>query len=133
MSKRSNPTLIGGFVIGAIALLAFAVVLFGGSELLAKRVYYVAYFEEQTKGLRIGSNVILNGVRVGFVSEIALLIDEEEFETMTRVTLEILPDTYVPIRDGKPVSDDIRDVIPHDVLLRDAGLRAQLELSLIHI
>ena len=93
MSKKSSPTLIGGFVIGAVALLASAVVLFGGSELLAKRVYYVAYFEEQTKGLRVGSNVILNGVRVGFVSEIALLIDESEFETMTRVTLEILPDT----------------------------------------
>jgi paraquat-inducible protein B len=129
MSKKSNPTLIGGFVIGAVALLALAVVLFGGSELLSKRAYYVAYFEEQTKGLRVGSNVILNGVRVGYVSEIALLIDETEFETMTRVTLEILPDTYVPLRDGKPVSEDVRDVISHEVLLRDAGLRAQLEVE----
>jgi paraquat-inducible protein B len=129
MSKKSNPTLIGGFVVGAVALLASAVVLFGGSELLAKRAYYVAYFEEQTKGLRVGSNVILNGVRVGYVSEVALLIDETEFETMTRVTLEILPDTYVPLRDGKPVSDDVRDVISHEVLLRDAGLRAQLEVE----
>jgi paraquat-inducible protein B len=129
MSKKSSPTLIGGFVIGAVALLSIGVVLFGGSELLAKRSYYVAYFEEQTKGLRVGSNVILNGVRVGYVSEIALLIDEKEFATMTRVTLEVLPDTYVPIRDGKPVSDDIRDVISHEVLLRDAGLRAQLEVE----
>ena len=91
MSKKSNPVMIGGFVVGAVVLLATGVALFGGSELFAKRYNYVAYFEEQTKGLRVGSNVVLNGVRIGYVSEIALLIDETRFETMTRVTLEILP------------------------------------------
>ena len=69
MSKKSNPVMIGGFVVGAVVLLATGVALFGGSELFAKRYNYVAYFEEQTKGLRVGSNVILNGVRIGYVSE----------------------------------------------------------------
>jgi paraquat-inducible protein B len=129
MSKKSNPAVIGAFVIGAVALLAFGVALFGGGELFKKRINYVAYFEEQTKGLRVGSNVILNGVRVGYVSEIALLIDEERYETLTRVTLEILPDTYIPVRDGIPVADDLRDVIPHEELIQQAGLRAQLEIE----
>ena len=129
MSKKSNPVVIGGFVVGAALLLAAGVALFGGSELLKKRVNYVAYFEEQTKGLRVGSNVILNGVRVGYVSEIALLIDEERYETLTRVTLEILPDTYIPVRDGVPIADDLRDVIPHEELIQEAGLRAQLEIE----
>jgi hypothetical protein len=62
MSKKSNPAIIGAFVVGAVSLLAVAVAFFGGSELFQKRVNYVAYFEEQTKGLRVGSNVILNGV-----------------------------------------------------------------------
>jgi paraquat-inducible protein B len=129
MSKKSNPVVIGGFVVGAVLLLAVGVSLFGGSELLKKRVNYVAYFEEQTKGLRVGSNVILNGVRVGYVSEIALLIDEERYETLTRVTLEILPDTFIPVRDGVPIADDLRDVIPHEELIQEAGLRAQLEIE----
>ena len=129
MSKKSNPAMIGAFVVGAISLLALGVALFGGSELFKKRVNYVAYFEEQTKGLRVGSNVILNGVRVGYVSEIALLIDEERYETLTRVTLEILPDTYIPVRDGAPIAADLRDVIPHDELIHQAGLRAQLEIE----
>ena len=103
MSKHVSPTLIGGFVVGAVAILAIGVALFGGSELLAKRYNYVAYFEEQTKGLRVGSNVVLNGVRIGYVSEIALLIDEAEYATMTRVTLEILPEAYIPLSNGKPV------------------------------
>jgi paraquat-inducible protein B len=129
MSKKSNPAMIGAFVVGAVGLLALGVALFGGSELFRKRVNYVAYFEEQTKGLRVGSNVILNGVRVGYVSEIALLIDEERYETLTRVTLEILPDTYIPVRDGTPIAADLRDVIPHDELINQAGLRAQLEIE----
>lgn len=129
MSKKSNPAMIGGFVVGAVALLAIGVALFGGAELFAKRFNYVAYFEEQTKGLRVGSNVILNGVRIGYVSEIALLIDETKFETMTRVTLEILPDTYIPVSDGAPIEEDLREAIPHEALIHDAGLRAQLEIE----
>ena len=129
MSKKSNPTMIGGFVVGAIALLATGVALFGGAELFATRFHYVAYFEEQTKGLRVGSNVVLNGVRIGYVSDIALLIDQNEFDTMTRVTMEILPDTFTPIRDNKPVTDHVRDVISHEQLINEAGLRAQLEVE----
>lgn len=129
MSKKSNPAMIGAFVVGAVGLLALGVALFGGSELFKKRVNYVAYFEEQTKGLRVGSNVILNGVRVGYVSEIALLIDEETYTTLTRVTLEILPDTYIPVRDGVPIHKDLRDAIPDEELIQQAGLRAQLEIE----
>ena len=129
MSKKSDPAMIGAFVVGAVGLLALGVALFGGSELFRKRVNYVAYFEEQTKGLRVGSNVILNGVRIGYVSGIALLIDEERYETLTRVTLEILPDTYIPVRDGVRVNQDLRDAIPHDELINQAGLRAQLEIE----
>ncbi len=129
MSKKSSPAVIGMFVVGAVSLLALAVALFGGSELFKKRFNYVAYFEEQTKGLRVGSNVILNGVRVGYVSEIALLIDETRYETLTRVTLEILPDTYIAMHDGVPVADDVQEAIPHEELVTKAGLRAQLEIE----
>ena len=129
MSKKTSPTVIGGFVVGAILLLAASVALFGGSQLFAKRVAYVAYFEEQTKGLRVGSNVVLNGVRIGYVSEIALLIDDRTFATITRVTLEILPDTYIPIRNNRLVDEDLQQVIPHGTLINEAGLRAMLEIE----
>jgi paraquat-inducible protein B len=63
------------------------------------------------------------------VSEIALLIDEEKYETLTRVTLEILPDTYIPVHDGVPIEQDLRDVITHEEMIQQAGLRAQLEIE----
>lgn len=129
MSKKNNPAMIGGFVVGAVVLLAVGVALFGGRELFSERVRFVAYFEEQTKGLRVGSNVLLNGVRIGYVSEIALLIDEVEFTTLTRVTMELLPNTYIPLRDGAQVGDDLREAMSEKTLIYDAGLRAQLEIE----
>ena len=129
MSKQVNPTAIGAFVLGGILLLAVGAALFGGTELFAKRSVYVAFFEEQTKGLRIGSNVVANGVRVGYVSDIALLVDEGTYETMTRVTLDILPDVYIPVRNGRPIRGGMESGMSYRELIEDAGLRAQLEID----
>jgi paraquat-inducible protein B len=131
MSKQANPTIIGAFVVGAAALLAVGAALFGGSELFKERYAFVAFFEEQTKGLKIGSNVVANGVRVGYVSEVALLIDEDTYQTLTRVTLEILPDAYVPVRSGRPIADDEERMLGYQELVDEAGLRAQLEIESI--
>ena len=128
MSKQANPTAIGAFVVGAVLLFAVGAALFGGSEIFKERLVYVAYFEEQTKGLRVGSNIVANGVRVGFVSDVALLVDEAEYTTMTRVTMDILPDAYIPVRNGRPVGD-VEEAMSHRELIDDAGLRAQLEIE----
>jgi paraquat-inducible protein B len=127
MSSKSNPTLIGGFVVGAIALLVVGVMLFGGAELFAKRDAYVAYFEEETKGLRVGSSVLLNGVRIGYVSEISLLVDDSTLTTLTRVKIEVLPDTYVLVRDGVPIGEGMQSKSNHEEMVHAGGLRARLE------
>ena len=129
MSKKSNPTVIGAFVVGATILIAVSVALFGGSEYFAERENYVAYFDEDTKGLRAGSNVLLNGVRIGYVSDIALLMDETTFATITRTTLEILPDTFFVTDTGRIMGTGSRDIVGHDRLIHEAGLRAQLDMQ----
>ncbi len=131
MKRKANPTIIGGFVIGAVILISGAVAIFGGAELFATRNVYVAYFDESTKGLRVGSNVVMNGVRIGYVSEIALLVDQANFDTKTRVTMEILPDNFIPVLDGKPIGEGMETVIDHEQLINEAGLRAQLEIEAI--
>ena len=128
MSKRANPTVIGAFVIGAVALLATGVAIFGGKELFAERNEYVAYFVEQTTGLRVGSNVLMNGVRVGYVSDIDLLVDEATYDTTTRVTMVILPNTFIQTRDGQLVGE-MRAELSHDDLIYEGGLRAQLQVE----
>lgn len=126
MSKKSNPTMIGAFVVGAILLLVGGVAIFGGSELLAKRTRYLAYFAENTKGLRVGSNVLLNGVRIGYVSEMSLVVDPTSFEGVTEVVLEILPDTFLIAEEGMIIGKGATGEIPHDKLIDEGGLRAEL-------
>ena len=127
MSKKSNPTVIGGFVVGAVLLLAVGVALFGGAELLAKRDIYVAYFTEDTQGLRVGSNVMMNGVHIGFVSSMALLIDRDNYESETEVTMEILPESWVLTQDGVQIEDAQISEVPHDEIINKGGLRATLQ------
>lgn len=129
MSKKTNPTLIGAFVIGALMLIAAGVAVFGGAQLFVERNLYVAYFEEGTKGLRVGSNVLMNGVRIGHVSEISLLVDSTSYETITRVTLEIFPDTFIQTRNGEVVGEGMQVNLTHDQLIFDAGLRANLDVE----
>lgn len=129
MSKKVHPSVIGGFVVGAVALLATAVALFGGRELFVERNEYVSYFEEGTQGLRVGANVLMNGVRIGYVSEMALLVDAQSLNTLTRVRLELLPDTYIQTIDGVPIAEGMEVSIGHDWLIDKAGLRAQLGIE----
>ena len=129
MSVRPNATLIGGFVVGGIVLLVTAVALFGGRELFVTRNEYVAFFQEPTKGLRVGANVLMNGVRIGYVSEIALLVDAQSLNTLTRAKLELLPDTYIQTIEGVPIAEGMQVDIGHDWLINKAGLRAQLDME----
>lgn len=127
MSKKSNPTVIGAFVVGAVLLLAAGVAFFGGAELFAKRNYFVAYFAENAKGLRKGSNVMLNGVRVGQVSGMALLIDQETFEGKTEVTMEILPESYIITRGDRVLGKGLTSQNTHEDVIMKGGLRAMLQ------
>ena len=129
MSKKSNPTLIGTFVLGAAVLLSVGIALFGGAELLAERHIYVAYFSENTQGLRAGSNVTVNGVRVGHVSGVALLVDAGTFEATTEVTIEIMPDSYIVTRGGEAIGQGLDASNTHETIVHDAGLRALLQVE----
>ncbi len=65
MSKKISPTLIGGFVLGALALLVIAVIAFGSGRLFRQTKEFVAYFDGNVNGLHIGAPVKFRGVEVG--------------------------------------------------------------------
>lgn len=128
MSKQANPTVIGAFVVGGIVLIATGFALFGGSQLFAEKNRYVALFDEPTNGLRVGANVVLNGVRVGYVSDIDLIIDEVNFDTDTQVILELLPED-IKTKSGQRLGADSTSRLDHETLVHKAGLRAALEIE----
>ncbi len=136
MSKPSNPTLIGAFVLGAVLLLVFAVLLFGGAELFSSKRMLVSYFPESVKGLREGSNVLLGGVRVGYVKSIQLegqitegSIDEgESLQTLVEVIMEVQPQTFEVFSEGEPMTEKARAKLTPEEFVR-AGVRAQLGID----
>ena len=128
MSKQSSPVVIGTFVVGAIVLIAIAFALFGGAQIFAEKNRYVAVFSEPTNGLRVGANVMLNGVRIGYVSDIDLIIDDVNFETDTQVVLELLNED-IKTKSGGKLDADFATRLDHETMIYQAGMRASLQME----
>ncbi len=120
MSKRANPTVIGGFVVGAAVLAVAAVTYFGGGEFLAQKYAFVAFFGGSLKGLNIGAPVTFRGVRIGTVSDIVVRYDSEDQSVRIPVYFELEPGRVEAVRER--ASDPYQTIRT----LIDAGLRAQL-------
>jgi paraquat-inducible protein B len=122
MAAKSNPKVIGGFVVGAIVLLVAGVIAFGGGQYFAKKGKAVLYFEQASmSGLDIGSPVTFRGVRIGAVTDINIDYDIDAQKLMIPVYVEIELDRIHIIR-GKQDSRNIPALI-------DRGLRAQLVIQ----
>ena len=125
MSKQANPTLIGGFVVGGVMLLAAGAMIFGAAEIFAPQSRFVSYFPGSVKGLRVGSNVVLRGVRVGYVEEIELLADVDTLDTQVQVIIRVFPEQLHLVRGGLTVDGDRSRYYTIDDVI-DAGLKSQL-------
>ena len=77
MNKRISPTLIGAFVIGALALVVIAVIAFGSGQLFRQTKQFVLYFPGEVNGLRVAAPVKFRGVEIGSVKEIMLQIEPD--------------------------------------------------------
>jgi paraquat-inducible protein B len=111
MRKRANPAVIGGFVVGAVALTVIGVLLLGVGRFLTEQRTYVLYFEDSVEGLSVGAPVTQQGVRIGSVSDIQVQYLAREGEFRIPVFIDIEPgrvkDVGVgdsPSRGGKPSS-----------------------------
>lgn len=127
MSKKANPTIIGAFIIGAIALTVVSLILVGGGKFFRDRQIYVTYFEGSLQGLRVGANVTFRGVRVGQVREVFVHFNESTLEFDSPVIIELEEGA---IRTS--IGNQMRTQSEADELfnqLIEKGLRAQLELE----
>ena len=89
MNKKISPTLIGAFVIGAIALLVIAIIVFGSGRLFKQTREFVLYFETSVNGLRVGAPVKFKGVEVGSVKNIVLQLEKDTQVARIPVIIEI--------------------------------------------
>jgi paraquat-inducible protein B len=90
MSKPVNPVAIGGFTVGALALLLAAVFIFGGERFWrADTVRFVVFFDSSLNGLEVGAPVKMQGVKIGEVKEIVLRLDPKTTKIYKPVVVEI--------------------------------------------
>jgi paraquat-inducible protein B len=120
MSKKANPKLIGGFVLGAVALVVVGVLVFGGGRWFAQVETYVSFFRGSVQGLGVGSPVTFRGVPIGQVKQVDLLYDVEQLDFLIEVVFETDSRSFRQIGEDK---DDTRTRL--DRLIKN-GLRAQL-------
>jgi paraquat-inducible protein B len=126
MAKQTNKTMIGGFVVGAVALIVAGVLVFGSGKFFQERNKYVLFFTGSLKGLSVGAPVLFQGVQVGSVTDITIQANAEDLQSQIPVTIEIHPSKF-NIVGGKRK----RRFSPYETLsiLIKRGLRAQLQLQ----
>lgn len=128
MSRKASPAMIGAFVLAGIALLVIGALVFGGRELFQDKQKFVTYFDGSVQGLRVGSNVLFRGVRVGYVTDIQVITDESMLKYQIPVTFEILPESVTLGSGGKAFRSLSNDNSQLEDMIR-AGLRTRLDVE----
>lgn len=121
MIKKANKTAIGAFVIGAVALLIIAILVFGSGALFKQSDKYVLFFDGSVKGLSVGAPVLFRGVKIGNVTDISLIYDSKTQSVLIPVIIDVELSRVKGVSE-KPGYPDYKMFIKH-------GLRAGLEIQ----
>jgi paraquat-inducible protein B len=119
MSMRANPAVIGAFVVGALALLLVALLVWGGTGLFRTKLDYVLFFDSAVTGLNKGAPVLGRGVKVGEVTDVQL-----RWGTRGVVAVYVTLDPQA--LKGTPEGGPAREI---ERAVREDGLRAQLRMQ----
>jgi phospholipid/cholesterol/gamma-HCH transport system substrate-binding protein len=127
MARQPSKTLIGAFVVGAVALATVGIIVFGSGRFFQKRVTCVMYFSGSITGLSIGSPVEFRGVKVGEVTKIAAVLDPKTVSITIPVYVEIDPKSLIVLgnEDASKLFSTNRAYDP----LMEKGLKAQLDIE----
>ncbi|MEE9538881.1 MAG: MlaD family protein [candidate division NC10 bacterium] len=132
MAKKANPAAIGGFVVGAAALLVVGVLVFGSGKLWKATRPWVSYFPGSVKGLQVGAPVTFRGVKIGQVTSIKAVLNvrDEPLTILTPVYWEYDTDMVETVGISRAELNKMAAAgRPVDQLLIKRGLRAQLQLQ----
>jgi len=125
MSIRANPTAIGLFMIGALAIAIVGTVVLGSATWFEDRTTFISFFPESVNGLQNGAPVKFQGVPVGRVTGINIEIDRGDDSFQVPVEYEVdLPRLTTPRGTFVNLGDTL--VLKQQIA---KGLRAQLQME----
>jgi paraquat-inducible protein B len=123
MSKKISPTLIGAFVLGALALVVVAVVALGSGRFFRQTREFVLYFDSSVNGLRVGAPVKFKGVEIGAVKDIRLQLEKGAQVNKIPVIIEI---DLEKLTSRGATTEVARDLPTFHKAIVEMGLRGQL-------
>lgn len=127
MKAKTNPTLIGIFVLGAILLITLGVLVFGSGKFFRETQTFVLYFQGDVANLRPGAPVTFRGVKIGSVTSVVLNFDAQDMSLRIPVFIEI-DQSQIRMMNGYIPDEKRRNIM---LKLVDMGLRAQLRMQSI--
>jgi paraquat-inducible protein B len=119
--------MIGAFVVGAVALIVIAVIVFGSGRLFRPTKDFVLYFDNSVNGLRIGAPVKIKGVEIGSVKDIRFQLEKTK-ELKIPVIIEIDLEKF----SSRGATQAAATAVDREALNKaivDRGLRGQLEME----
>ncbi len=127
MARHARKTLIGAFVVGAVALAAAGITVFGSRRFFQKRPTFVMYFSGSITGLSVGSPVEFRGVKVGEVTKIAAVFDPKALSITIPVYVDIDPKSLIVTGTEDASSVFFKHALYEPLLQK--GLKAQLDIQ----
>jgi hypothetical protein len=119
MSTRVNSAAIGAFVVGAIALLLMALLVWGGTGVFHSKLTYVLFLDSAVTGFNKGAPVLARGVKIGEMTDVQLRWGTRG---VIGVYVGLEPESVRGMAEGGP-AQALEQAVQHD------GLRAQLRLQ----
>ncbi len=127
MSQEANKTWIGIFVVAALALLVFGVLILGGKSIFNQRTEYVMYFDESVSGLSVGAPVLFRGVQLGQVTKINFIANSRTESVTIPVHVAIDDSSLIGSGVGRPGRTVTTATMIKHMIQR--GMRAQLGMQ----
>jgi paraquat-inducible protein B len=87
MSRKTNPTKLGLFVVAGLLAFMVTTVYFGARSLRKETLTFKTYFNESVQGLEVGSPVKYRGVTIGTVSKADIAPDRRHVEVTMDLNL----------------------------------------------
>lgn len=117
MSENTHSVAIGAFIVGALLIAVSTAVFIFGSGIGSSRERVVMVFDGSVKGLSVGAPVALRGVQIGQVTNINLILDNDNVDLIMMVEADLDADN---IQHGGNGPEELTE----ELIAR--GLRAQL-------
>jgi paraquat-inducible protein B len=119
-----KPLLVGGFVLGGVALGVISILIFAGTGLFSRSINILAVFPGSVSGLAVGSPATFRGAKVGEVKSMKVVVNATDDKPVVYVYINIDSDTIERAGHTKPLDvSGIREEIEGGI---KKGLRAQL-------